>query len=94
MMNRSETLIAVRICFLEAALERLEEGADDAESTLLADPTNAGQGRQVSALYALAGETWSHIQDLRARLSGSPSLIYFDSRLADPEAQAARQALL
>ncbi len=93
-MNRSESLIAVQIHFLETALERLEQGADDAESELMADPTNAGQGRQVSALYALAGETWSHIQDLRARLSGSPSIIYFDRRLADPRAQAERQALV
>jgi len=93
-MGRGDSLIAVQIYFLEAALERLEQGADDAESELMADPTNAGQGRQVSAFYALAGKTWAHIQDLRARLSGSPSIIYFDNRLADPRAQAARQALL
>ena len=58
---------------------------------LRADPTNAAWGRQVEALYALASETWTGIQGLRARLWGGPSLIYFDRRLAQPEA---RQRLL
>jgi hypothetical protein len=93
-MNSSESLIAVRLYFLERALERMEAAADDAESELRADPTNAARGRQVEALYALASETWTGIQALRARLGGGPSLIYFDRRLAQPEAWAARQALI
>jgi hypothetical protein len=93
-MNSSESLIAVRLYFLERALERMEAAADDAESELRADPTNAAWGRQVEALYALASETWTGIQALRARLGGGPSLIYFDRRLAQPEARAARRALI
>ena len=93
-MKRSESLIAVRVYFRARALERMEQAADDAESELRADPTNAAQGRRVKALYALADETWTGIQTLRAELSGSPSVIYFDRRLADQRARAARQALV
>lgn len=93
-MKRSESLIAVRVYFLERALERMEQAADDAESELRANPTDAAQGWRVKAHYALADETWEDIQALRARLNGSPSVIYFDRRLADPRARAARQALV
>jgi hypothetical protein len=93
-MKHSESLIAVRVYFLERALERMEMAADDAESELRANPTNAAQGQRVKALYALADETWAGIQALRARLSGCPSVIYYDRRLADPRARAARQALV
>jgi hypothetical protein len=93
-MKRSESLIAVRVYFLERALERMELAADDAESELRANPTDAATGRRVKALYALADETWTGIQALRARLSGSPSVIYYDRRLANPRARAARQALV
>ena len=93
-MTHGESLIAARVYFLERALERMEQAADDAESELRANPTNAIWGRQVKALYALAGETWAGIQSLRAQLNGGPSSIHFDRRLADPRAQVARQALL
>ncbi len=33
---------------------------------------------ELEALYALADETWERIQALRARLSGGPSVIYFN----------------
>lgn len=92
-MNPTESQIALRIYFLERALEGVEQAADDAESDLLANPTDASQGRQLGAIYALADETWRDIQALRARLDGASSLIYFDSRLVDPDARAARQAL-
>jgi hypothetical protein len=93
-VNRNESLIAVRLYFLERALERMEEAAEDAESELRADPTSAARGRQVGSFYALASETWARIQALRARLNGGPSLIYFDRRLVQPDARAARQALV
>ena len=93
-MNRKESLIAARIYFLERALDRVEQAADDAESELRADPTNSQHVHQVRAFYALAGETWSRIQALRAGLGNASSEIYFDRRLAEPRARAARQALL
>jgi hypothetical protein len=92
-MTRNEALIAVRIRFLELALEGMEEAADDAETALLAHPTSATRGWRVDALYALAGETWACIQALRGRLGGGGTPIYFDGRLADPREQAARRAL-
>ncbi|WP_422003401.1 hypothetical protein [Reyranella sp.] len=93
-MKPTQSQIALRIYFLERALEGMEQAADDAECDLLANPTDASQGRQLGAFYVLADETWRHIQMLRARLDGAASLIYFDSRLADPDARAARQALI
>jgi hypothetical protein len=50
--------------------------------------------RQLEALYTLADETWERIQTLRARLSGGPSVIYFNRRHTEPAAKAWRQALV
>jgi hypothetical protein len=93
-MNRNESLIAARICFLERELERMSCVADDAEEELRAKPTDVATVRRLEALYALADETWERIQALRARLSGGPSVIYFNPRLAGPDAKAWRRALV
>jgi hypothetical protein len=93
-MKRKDSVIAARIYFLERALDRMEQAADNAETELRADPTNSQHVDQVRAFYALADETWGRIQALRAGLSGASSGIYFDRRLAELRARAARQALL
>jgi hypothetical protein len=93
-MNRNESLIAARIYFLERELERMSSVADDAEEELRAKPTDVATVRRLEALYALADETWERIQGLRARLSGGPSVIYFNPRLAGPDAKAWRRALV
>jgi hypothetical protein len=93
-MNRSESLIAARIYFLERELERMSTVADDAEDELRAKPMDVATVRRLEALYALADETWERIQALRVRLSGGPSVIYFNPRLAGPDAKAWRRALV
>jgi hypothetical protein len=93
-MNRSESLIAARIYFLERELERMGCAADNTEDELRAKPMDAATVRRLEALYALADETWERIQALRVRLSGGPSVIYFNRRLAEPGAKAWRQALV
>lgn len=93
-MNRSESLIAARIYFLERELERMSCAADTAEDELRAKPMDAAAVRRLEALYTLADETWEHIQALRARLNGGPSVIYVNRRLVDPAAKAWRQALV
>lgn len=92
-MNRSESLIAARVYFLERELERVSCVADDTEDELRAKPMDAATVRKLEALYTLADETWEQIQALRARLSGGPSVIYFDRRWAEPAARAWRRAL-
>ena len=93
-MNRSESLIAARIYFLERELERMSSAADDAEDELRARPMDSGAVRRLEALYTLADETWERIQALRARLSGGPSVIYVNRRLAEPGSKAWRRALV
>ena len=93
-MNRSESLIAARIYFLERELERMSTVADDVEDELRARPMDTATVRRLEALYTLADETWERIQALRARLSGGPSVIYFNPRLAGPAARAWRRALV
>ena len=93
-MNRSESLIAARIYFLEQELERMSSAADSAEDELRARPTDAATVRKLEALYALADETWERIQALHVQLSGGPSVIYFNHRLADPDARAWRRTLV
>jgi hypothetical protein len=93
-MNRSESLIAARIYFLERELERMSCAADTAEDELRARPMDAAAVRRLEALYTLADETWERIQALRVRLSGGPSVIYFNPRLVGPAAKAWRQALV
>jgi hypothetical protein len=68
--------------------------ADDAEDELRAKPMDVTTVKRLEALYALADETWERIQALRVRLSGGPSVIYFNHRRAGPDAKAWRQALV
>jgi hypothetical protein len=93
-MNRSESLLAARIYFLERELERMSCAADNAEDELRTRPTDATAVRRLEALYTLADQTWERIQALRARLSGGASVIYFNRRHAEPAAKAWRQALV
>ena len=93
-MNRSESLIAARIYFLERELERMSIAADDAEDELRASPMDAATVRKLEMLYTLADETWERIQALRARLNGGPSVIYFNRHLVEPEVRSWRRALV
>ena len=93
-MNRNESLLAARIYFLERELERMSCAADNAEDDLRARPMDATAVRRLEALYTLADDTWERIQTLRARLSGGPSVIYFNRHHAEPAARAWRQALV
>ena len=72
----------------------MSSAADNAEDELRAKPTDAATVRRLEALYVLADETWERIQALRTRLSGGPSVIYFNHRLAEPGARALRRALV
>ncbi len=82
--------IAQRIAFLERELERMGSAAEDAEQGLRDNPTDAGASRRLSALYALANETWADIQALRERQGRSYRLIRYDSTMD----AAWRQALV
>ena len=93
-MNRSESLIAARIYFLERELEHVSCVADHTEDELRAKPMDTATVRKLAALYSLADETWGHIQALRARLSGGPSVIHVNRRLAEPGAKAWRRVLV
>ena len=66
----------------------------NAEDELRARPMDTAAVRKLEALYTLSDETWARIQALRARLSGGPSVIYFNPRHAEPAAKAWRQALV
>jgi hypothetical protein len=93
-MKRSESVIAARIYFLERELERMSIAADNAEDELRSRPTDTVMVRKLEALYTLAEETWERIQALHARLSGGTAVIYFNNRLAEPEAKAWRRSLV
>ena len=93
-MANKQSLLAAQIYFLERGLETVEEAAITAEQALAAHPTDTVRGHDVSAFYALAGHTWGDIQNLRTRLSGGPSVIYYDRRLADRRALAQRRLLM
>jgi hypothetical protein len=92
-MVETGSVIARRIAFLERELDRMGRLADDAEHDLRANPADAEARRTLEAVYALSGETWSRICELRAR-QGDAAAIRFD-RPADASAQRAfRQALV
>jgi hypothetical protein len=93
-MTNKQSVLAARIFFLELLMEHVEEAATDAERGLAAHPTDSARGDEVGAYYALAGDTWGDIQDLRTLLSGGPSVIYYDRRLDDRRAQAKRRMLM
>ena len=52
-MNRSESLIAARIYFLERELERMSCAADTTEDELRAKPMDAATVRKLGAFYVL-----------------------------------------
>ena len=93
-MNRGEFADCGADLLPRAGARAHELWADNAEDELRAKPMDAATVRRLEALYTLADETWERIQALRARLSGGPSVIYFNRRLAEPAAKAWRQALV
>jgi len=92
-MTRRERAIVLSIGFLEHELERMGEVVQDVENGLLANPTDPVAGRQLEAIYALAGETWQRAQALRVQLGGGSSLITYDREVHTPDARAWRESL-
>jgi hypothetical protein len=92
-MTRSEWATVLAIGFLEEELECMGSVVQDAENGLLANPTDPVAGRRLEAIYALADETWQRACALRVRLSGGPSLIYYDHEAHQPDQRAWRQSL-
>ena len=92
-MTDASVIIAERLAFLERELDRLGRFADDMEHDLLLNPTDAWSGRRLRAIYAVAGQTWSKIRELRAQQDKDCGTIQVD-RDADTEADLAwRRAL-
>ena len=93
-MNDAEAVVARRIAFLERELDRMGSTAADLEDDLRLNPTDEQARQRLTALYAVAGDTWSKIQELRAGQVGHHAVIHFD-RHADPTAERSwRQALV
>jgi len=81
------------LAFLELELDRMGDGAGDAEHDLRLNPTDSEARRRLEAIYVLAGKTWAQIQELRTRQPGRYAVIRYDHH-ADAEAgRAWRQAL-
>ena len=92
-MIDDDSVIARRLAFLERELDRMGGEADDVEHDLRLNPTDATARRRLEAIYALAGKTWTQVQELRARQPGRHAVIRYD-RDADASAgRAYRQAL-
>ena len=92
-MDDDGSVIARRLAFLERELDRMGGAADDAEHELRINPTDAAARRRLEAIYALAGETWNTICELRRRDDRRRTGILYD-RHADVSAHRAyRQAL-
>ncbi len=92
-MDDDGSVIARRLAFFERELDRMGDAADDAEDELRLNPTDTAARRQLEAIYALAGKTWSQILELRARQPDRHAVIRYD-RDADASAgRAWRQAL-
>ena len=77
-MTDTSVTIAQRLAFLERELDRLGRSADDIEHELMLNPTDAWSGRRLKAIYAVAGQTWSKIRELRAEQSRHYTAIHFD----------------
>jgi len=93
-MNDTEAVVARRIAFLERELDRMGTTAGDLEEDLRLNPTDGRARQRLAALYAVAGDTWKKIQELRAGQGGHYAIIRFD-RHADPTAEKSwRQALV
>ncbi|MFX9038746.1 hypothetical protein ABTN43_19075, partial [Acinetobacter baumannii] len=73
---------------------RMGMTAADLEEDLRVNPTDERARQRLAALYAVAGDTWKKIQELRAGQGGHDAVIRFD-RHADPTAEKSwRQALV
>ena len=93
-MNDAEAVVARRIAFLERELDRMGGTAADLEDDLRLNPTDGRARQRLTALYAVAGDTWNKIQELRAGQGRRHAAIHFD-RHADPTAERSwRQALV
>ncbi len=93
-MNDAEAVVARRIAFLEHELDRMGSTAANLEDDLRLNPTDGRARQRLTALYAVAGDTWNKIQELRAGRSGHYAAIQVD-RHADPTAERSwRQALV
>ena len=91
-MNEIESVIARRLAFLERELDRMSGTADDAEHELRLNPTDPTARRRLEAIYAVAGKTWTQIQELRARQPGD-AVIHYDRHADAPVSRAYREAL-
>ena len=93
-MNDAGAVVERRIAFLERELDRMGSTVTDLEDDLRLNPTDGRARQRLTALYAVAGETWNKIQELRAGQPGHHAAIHFD-RHADPTAERSwRQALV
>ncbi|MCA0303105.1 MAG: hypothetical protein LCH95_11950 [Proteobacteria bacterium] len=94
-MTDTSVTIAQRLAFLERELDRLGRSADDMEHELQQNPTDEWSGRRLGAIYAVAGQTWSKIRELRAEQSRQITVIHFDrdAELDDAADLAWRRAL-
>ena len=92
-MNDDGSVIARRLAFLERELDRMGDAADDAEHELRLNPTDAAARRQLQAIYALAGKTWSQILELRGRQPDRYVAIRYDRDVDASADRAWRQAL-
>ena len=90
-MNDDGSVIARRLAFLERELDRMGGEADDVEHDLRLNPTDATARRRLEAIYALAGKTWTQVQELRARQPGRHAVIRYDRDAS--AGRAYRQAL-
>ena len=92
-MDDDGSVIARRLAFLERELDRMGDAADDAEHELRLNPTDAAARRQLQAIYALAGKTWSQILELRGRQPDRYVAIRYDRDVDASADRAWRQAL-
>lgn len=84
---------ARRLAFLERELDRMGCTADDAEEELRLNPTDPAARRRLEAIYAVAGDTWRQIQELRARQDSRYAAIHYDRSADSAAARTYRRAL-
>jgi hypothetical protein len=92
-MNDDGSVIARRLAFLEHELDRMGDGADDAEHDLRLNPTDSEARRRLEAIYVLAGKTWAQIQELRTRQPGRYAVIRYDRHAEALAGRMWREAL-
>ena len=92
-MDDDGLVIARRLAFLERELDRMGDDTDDAEHELRLNPTDAAARRQLEAIYALTGKTWSQVLELRARRPDRHVVIRYDRDIDASAGRAWRQAL-